>query len=63
MLTADETARANYARIAEEATVLLYGDILGYHDGLEPTQRIPVAYRGDTCSMGFVGLARPSTTL
>ena len=58
--TIEELTRADYARIAEEANVLLHTDMLGYLEGETTPERVPVECRGDLCSIGFSGLIRAS---
>ena len=57
--TAEERARADYARITVEANVLLSTDYLGYREGETTPQRVPVQCRGELCSIGFTTFIRP----
>ena len=51
--TADELARASYARIVSGANVLLLGDVLGYFGTDDTVERLGTRCRDDTCAIGF----------
>ena len=51
--TPDEAARADYARIAGAANIVMFGDVLGYRAGSAEPERVPVACNGKSCSIGF----------
>ena len=53
MPTPEEIARADYARIAEEANVLISTDFLGYREGETTPHRVDVECRADICAIGF----------
>ena len=57
-LTADEIARADYARIIEEANILMFGDKLGYREGATTPDRVHVDCLGSICSVGFTAFLR-----
>ena len=51
--TPDEAARADYARIAGAANIVLFGDVLGYRAGSAEPVRVPAACNDRSCSIGF----------
>ena len=53
MLTPEESARADYTRITEDANILLENDYLGYREGEATAERVPVECRGEVCAIGF----------
>ena len=58
--TADELARASYARISSGANVFLMGDHLGYFGADDPVERVGVRCLDDTCAAAFTRFFRPS---
>ena len=56
--TADELARASYARIVSGANALLEGDVLGYFGTDDTVERLSTRCRDDTCSIGFTWFGR-----
>ena len=58
--TADEAARADYARIVSGANALVEGDQLGYYDTDDDIERAGVRCLVDVCSIGFARFTRPS---
>ena len=59
MMTAQEIARTDYARIVEEANVILATDYLGYRDGETTPERVHVECRGGVCAVGFTAFVCP----
>ena len=59
MPTAEETARADNARIRREANVLLSTDHLGYREGETTPVRVQVQCRAGVCSAGFSAFVCP----
>ena len=51
--TPDEAARADYARIAGAANIVMFGDVLGYRAGEAEPVRVPAACNDKSCSIGF----------
>ena len=51
--TVEEIARDDYARIAGDANVILFGDALGYRAGATAAERVPSVCREARCSLGF----------
>ena len=51
--TPAQIARADYARIAGNANVILFGDALAYRAGTAEAERVPTACREASCSLGF----------
>ena len=58
--TADELARASYARIASGANTFLMGDHLGYFGTDDAVERVGVRCLDDTCAAAFTRFFRPS---
>ena len=58
--TADEEARASYARIISGANAVLVGDQLGYFGTDDDIERVGVRCLVDVCSAGFARFTRPS---
>ena len=58
--TADELARADYARIVSGANAVLVGDQLGYVDTDDDIERVGVRCLVDVCSAAFSRFTRPS---
>ena len=58
--TADEAARASYARIVSGANALVEGDQLGYFGTDDDVERVGVRCLVDVCSFGFSRFSRPS---
>lgn len=58
--TADEVARADYARIVSGANALLEGDQLGYVGTDDDVERTRTRCLDDLCSTGFARLTWPS---
>ena len=58
--TADELARADYARIVSGANAILQGDQLGYAGTDDDVERVGVRCLIDVCSAGFSRFTRPS---
>ena len=58
--TADEAARADYARIVSGANALVEGDQLGYFTNDDAVERAGTRCLVDVCSIGFVRFSRPS---
>ena len=51
--TVEEIARDDYARIAGDANVILFGDAVGYRAGATTAERVPTVCRDASCSLGF----------
>ena len=51
--TAEQIARSDYARIAGNANIILFGDALGYRAGATTAERVPTVCREASCSLGF----------
>ena len=58
--TADELARASYARIASGANTFLMGDHLGYFGTDDTVERVGVRCLDDTCAAAFTRFFRSS---
>ena len=58
--TADELARASYARIASGANTFLMGDHLGDLGTDDAVERVGVRCLDDTCAAAFTRFFRPS---
>ena len=58
--TADEVARADYARIVSGANAVLEGDQLGYFGADDDVERVSVRCLVDVCSFAFSRFTRPS---
>ena len=61
--TPDEIAKANDARLTEEANVLLENDCLGYLPGAGPAECVHVACRGQYLRHRLVHHRRPKPEL
>ena len=59
--TRDELARTSYARIAENANVILKGDYLGWFERTDDVERTRVRCKAGVCSAGFIRFLRPGS--